>query len=699
MIRTATFRVIVAVVATVGYVVAVDEGTEVFKVAGPSVVMVIRDGATGSGVVVGKDRVVTNHHVADGMREGRVKSPGGKSWAITRVLASNETADLALLEVPDLDAPIIAYAPADTLAVGQKVWAIGSPLGLEATLTEGIISAFRNLDAPSQLGGTVGIQDAQVPGWVQTSAAISSGNSGGALVDRQGRLVGIPTWTMRRGQNLSMAVHVELVAAFVGNPSGFAVTLPQSPVEAENLDARMVTLRTLAMQTGLLVFRLAMLGNGTQASVQEATQLAVGTIRKALRESNATGSLKKTFAMLRSQAPQRIPQCIAVLRDTDMRLVAMADDAIDELVACAAVVAAEKIAAAEKAEKDDGPEAAFGILRDPSLTAALDAFPASGTVSAAITAIQSRQATKQWIALSGRINEAKGRLADLKDIHVESERIPRFTDPAYMAASTAVSETLTAAMSPLMADYRTAMDAMAAVVDQHQWGRLADARAGLKRIDEIGGGRMVPTVIRQRIGSPEPWVVSTETTKGIRVHRIAFGPVAQMEFIKLPSGVMLGRTEIPNDTEQAVMEKRGGDLSVGQRPWTTENPDQVVALTARLSRLSGLTVRVPTYAEISAAAAVELPIMDPDDMERLQTTTWNVRSAKSVLRAVGMSPANRMGFHDVIGNAAETTRDGDGPWMTCCGSVEEGISGVGAPVAWDRTKGPIGLRVVVVGPP
>lgn len=699
MHKTVILGMVCTIAGCLACAMAMDEGTQAFNAARPSVVTIIRDGGiTGSGVIVGKNRVVTNLHVADGLREGSIKTHDGKSWNITSVLTSNETADLALLDVANLDAPAIVYAPTDSLAVGQKVWAIGSPLGLEETLTEGIISAFRNLDTKSRLSGMIGAGDAHVPGWVQTSAAISPGNSGGALVDRQGRLIGITTWGMRRGQNLNMAVHVDLVSAFVGNPTGFSRILPKGPSETETLDARIAKTRSLAIHVKSFVLRMAVLYEGSPGSVDRAIQDGIRLVRDVLRDNDSTGSIKKTFSMLRAQAKQRIPECISILSDKDILILSLADDGRAELDACASIVAEDRLALAAKVESTGDIKGALDVLREKSLNDAVDGYTASATITTAITGIQSRLAIAQLNALSTRTASAKGNLFALKEILAESERIPKYDTPAYLAASKAVADTITSALAPLVNEYNSAMETATAVIDGHQWNLLNAARAGLLRIDAIGGTRLVPPSIRERLGSADPWVVKTETIDGIRIHRITFGLATQMEFIRLPSGVLLGRTEITNDAEQAIMERRGGDPSTGQNPWTTEDQKQVIILIRQMSKLSGLSIRAPTHAEIAVASGVTLPILDPDDIQRIQKTSWNLRTAKSVLHAVGTATVNPLGFHDVIGNAAEIIRDANGPYMTCGGSVRESISGIGDPVEWERSKGPIGLRVVVVGP-
>jgi putative serine protease PepD len=137
--------------------------------------------AEGSGVIVSTDgRVLTNYHVVDGARRVTVRLPDGKS-AAAQVIRTDQTSDLALLQVEGVSGLTpVTFGDSDNLAVGDTVLAFGSPLGLEGTVTSGIVSALgRDAD-------DLGLTDL-----IQTDAPINAGNSGGPLVDTAGRVVGI----------------------------------------------------------------------------------------------------------------------------------------------------------------------------------------------------------------------------------------------------------------------------------------------------------------------------------------------------------------------------------------------------------------------------------------------------------------------------------------------------------------------------
>jgi putative serine protease PepD len=141
--------------------------------------------AQGSGFVFDKSgHVVTNAHVVDGASSVEVRFANGKTYDAT-VVGADPSTDLAVI---DVDAPSSALEPltladSSALEVGQEVVAIGSPFGLENTVTSGIVSALdRSMEAPN--GYTIN-------GAIQTDAAINHGNSGGPLLDLEGRVIGV----------------------------------------------------------------------------------------------------------------------------------------------------------------------------------------------------------------------------------------------------------------------------------------------------------------------------------------------------------------------------------------------------------------------------------------------------------------------------------------------------------------------------
>ncbi|MFJ2980280.1 S1C family serine protease [Curtobacterium sp. NPDC087082] len=144
-----------------------------------SVVQVRTTSGSGSGFVIDDaGHVMTNHHVVDGAERVSLVLPDG-SAVPGRVLGGDEDSDIAVVEAQGLAVPAVELGVSDDLRIGQQVIAVGSPLGLNGTVTSGIVSA---LDRTSQRS---------TQPLLQTDASINPGNSGGPLVDLDGRVIGV----------------------------------------------------------------------------------------------------------------------------------------------------------------------------------------------------------------------------------------------------------------------------------------------------------------------------------------------------------------------------------------------------------------------------------------------------------------------------------------------------------------------------
>ncbi|WP_433056803.1 S1C family serine protease [Dactylosporangium sp. CS-033363] len=168
----------------------------------PSVVSINTGSAIGSGVIITTDgAILTNNHVVATARGNTVQitfSDGKTGTA--QIVGTEPDSDLAVVKITGGGTYTpLAFADSSSVKVGDTVLAIGSPLGLEATVTSGIVSALnRTIDESAESGqGSRGQQQtsggASIPGAIQTDAAINPGNSGGALVNLSGQLIGINT--------------------------------------------------------------------------------------------------------------------------------------------------------------------------------------------------------------------------------------------------------------------------------------------------------------------------------------------------------------------------------------------------------------------------------------------------------------------------------------------------------------------------
>lgn len=158
----------------------------------------------GSGVIISKDGyIITNNHVVENANEVSVTLNDNREFT-AKVVGSDKLSDIALLKIEGEDFPYLTFGNSDALEVGEWVLAVGNPFNLTSTVTAGIVSAKNRGNV---MGGDLGIQS-----FIQIDAAVNPGNSGGALVNTQGELVGINT-----------AIYSQ-----TGNFAGYAFAVPIS---------------------------------------------------------------------------------------------------------------------------------------------------------------------------------------------------------------------------------------------------------------------------------------------------------------------------------------------------------------------------------------------------------------------------------------------------------------------------------------
>lgn len=164
-------------------------------------------GGTGSGVIYSPDGyIITNNHVIEGANNIEVTLSDNRTYKAT-VVGTEAQADLAVLKIDAQRLPVLKKADSDRARIGEWVLAVGNPFDLNSTVTAGIISAK---------GRDIGvIQGNSIESFIQTDAAVNPGNSGGALVDAQGRLLGINT----------------AIATQTGSYSGYSFAIPVNFME------------------------------------------------------------------------------------------------------------------------------------------------------------------------------------------------------------------------------------------------------------------------------------------------------------------------------------------------------------------------------------------------------------------------------------------------------------------------------------
>ncbi|MEY4415615.1 MAG: hypothetical protein RIQ53_2908 [Pseudomonadota bacterium] len=174
----------------------------------------------GSGVVIARGRVVTNCHVLAHARRVQLRRDGPEPGIAARLEAWDPPRDLCLLDAPGIaDAPAVERVPTTGVVVGQTAYAIGHPKGLDLTMSAGLVSSLRRNTAGQLV-------------LVQTSAAISGGNSGGGLFDERGRLIGLTTMVLvaADAQNLNFAIPADWIGELPRRHAQRQAAAPSVPV-------------------------------------------------------------------------------------------------------------------------------------------------------------------------------------------------------------------------------------------------------------------------------------------------------------------------------------------------------------------------------------------------------------------------------------------------------------------------------------
>jgi Do/DeqQ family serine protease len=219
----------------------------------------------GSGVIVdGSGLVVTNYHVIEGASEVRVALADKREFDAEIVL-KDEHSDLTVLRLKDAKErfPVLDFGNSDELQVGDVVLAIGDPFGVGQTVTHGIVSALARTQ--------VGVSDYRF--FIQTDAAINPGNSGGALVDLNGRLIGINTAIYSRSggsQGIGFAIPANMVRVVVASAKGgsAAVKRPWLGAKLQEVTPEIAESLGLKRPSGALVANLANEGPAARAGLR-----------------------------------------------------------------------------------------------------------------------------------------------------------------------------------------------------------------------------------------------------------------------------------------------------------------------------------------------------------------------------------------------------------------------------------------------
>ncbi|MES2678905.1 MAG: Do family serine endopeptidase [Bacteroidota bacterium] len=222
--------------------------------------------ASGSGVIISDDGyVVTNNHVIAGADKIEVTLNDRRTYD-AELIGADASTDVALLKIKEKDLPFLNYGNSDGVKIGEWVLAVGNPFNLNSTVTAGIISAKgRN--------NILDVSKRPIESFIQTDAAVNPGNSGGALVNTNGELIGINTAIASNNgayQGYSFAVPVNIVKKVISDMVEFGtVQRAYIGVSIQDIDAKFASDKNIKQLNGIYVNGVNLGGSAQDAGIEE----------------------------------------------------------------------------------------------------------------------------------------------------------------------------------------------------------------------------------------------------------------------------------------------------------------------------------------------------------------------------------------------------------------------------------------------
>lgn len=172
----------------------------------PSVVSIGTDVSQGSGFLISKEGyIVTNYHVLEGARYAKVLRYESNEWILAEPIGYDPVLDIAVIKISGSNLDYLEFDNSDDIKVGEKTIALGNPLGLSFSVTEGIVSAL-NRAGPNDLKA-----------YIQIDTPLNPGNSGGPLINKQGKVIGINNFKLQDSENLGFALESNYAVESINN--------------------------------------------------------------------------------------------------------------------------------------------------------------------------------------------------------------------------------------------------------------------------------------------------------------------------------------------------------------------------------------------------------------------------------------------------------------------------------------------------
>jgi S1-C subfamily serine protease len=225
----------------------------------------------GSGFVLDKaGHVLTNYHVVEGANRGVEVMLSNKRRYAAKVVGTDKLHDLALLQIDAPNLEPVTLADSSQLNVGQKVYAIGNPFGLNGTMTRGIISSIRSIR---------GSENAPIEDAIQTDAAINPGNSGGPLLNSHGEVIGINTMIASNGaeqsSGIGFAIPINTAKAVLADLTRYGrVKRPSLGIISYGIGPDLASQMGLAVDSGVLIQKVVPGGAAERAGLRGGNEQA-----------------------------------------------------------------------------------------------------------------------------------------------------------------------------------------------------------------------------------------------------------------------------------------------------------------------------------------------------------------------------------------------------------------------------------------
>jgi Do/DeqQ family serine protease len=268
---------------------------------------------SGSGVIISDDGyIVTNNHVVAGADKIEVILNDRRTY-VGEVVGVDASTDVALIRIKEKNLPFLSYGNSESVKVGEWVLAVGNPFNLESTVTAGIISAKGR-------SNILDVNKRPIESFIQTDAAVNPGNSGGALVNTNGELIGINTAIASNNgayQGYSFAVPVNIVKKIVSDLVEFGmVQRAYFGVSIRDLDAKFAADKNIKLLKGVYVNGVTLGGSAEDAGIQE------GDVITKI-ESSHVGSVSELQEQLSKYRPGDKINILAMRNNKEMNVEAV----------------------------------------------------------------------------------------------------------------------------------------------------------------------------------------------------------------------------------------------------------------------------------------------------------------------------------------------------------------------------------------